>query len=1190
VRTELKDVASSLSVVTKQFLENTGSKNIQDLLVYTTNTEVGGIWGNFSGAGGSQTYSEAGNLLRPANNTRVRGLDAADNTRDYFLSDIPWDSYIVDRVDIQRGPNSMLFGVGSPAGIINASLNSAAFKNANKFETRIDRYGSLRNNLDVNYVILKNQLAVRFSALDDDTEYQQRPAYNHDKRLFGALRFDPKLFENGHTTIRVNYENGDVKANRPRSLPPVDAITAWFKTGNDPWGNPYPNKATPDSTRDWTKYTQPTVTPWYSFAGMGRLGNPDIALFFNYNDAAPLRAQTGSIGTGLGLNSAGGFDGSIGGIQFGRPFGLPTFNGYATSANIPGGSYYGNVSLSDPSIYNFYKKLMDGDNKREYQKWRASNLAVAQTFFDERVGFELVYDAQRYQDGQIGFLNGGEYVLSVDINAKLADGSDNVYRDKDGKLVTNIGRPYVGNSGQYGNNENYIDRDSFRFTATGDFRTEDVWGKSLLTKILGHHVFTGLLSQDTKRTDYRQFAHWAAEPAYADFNQSPGVKADITTGLRQVDWISYLGPTLMDRSSASGANINNINTNIAPQPYQSIRFFDSHWNAPGVNPGAYYEYISYTNVNANAVDTPTGALTGVPNGRIPIGGPVLNGGYQTNDDGTPKKDASGNPIPQFSQSDNPANYVGWVTKTYKTLSSDRGDVESLYTSGQKSRLRVKSMALTWQGYFYDGTFVPVVGWRHDKVTNANSQARKDINNVSLMSYDVDTSPANTKSASGNSKSYGFVLHTPKKFQDSLPLGTHFSVFANQSENFKADAPRGDIFGALIPNQTGNTKEYGVVVSTLNDKLTLKATWYKTKVENATLTSDSAGFGNGNLYYAWALPYWEATHALAALDGIAVPQLRQGSGGWPWNTIATLPNGSPDPVRIAAIVKDFFTNFPLDQKYIDQYGLGMIIDKMHSNSPADWYAAIPQYGSGSIANGGQGSAALGLQPAYAGNLRDFGSGPVAVGSTLSKGVEIEVVAQPTKEWSLSANASQTKATRTSISPSLDKWITTYTNFMAGDAGLIKLWGGDTFRKNWQDHIVSPYAVLKAQIGLSAPEIPKWAYNLTTNYNFSKGWLKGANAGVAYRWLDKRILGYKYNPVTTYLDVNKPWYGPTEEHFDAWVGYGRKVTDKIHWRIQLNMRNVGESNHLVPVNKQPDGSVALSRIQDGMGWQLTNTFTF
>ncbi|HWA84610.1 MAG TPA: TonB-dependent receptor plug domain-containing protein, partial [Opitutus sp.] len=189
VRTDLKDVASSLSVVTAQFLKDTGATNNETLLQYTTNTEVGGIYGNFAGVGSTFTEGATENFSPPHLNTRVRGLDSADNTRDYFRSDIPWDSYNVGRVDIQRGPNSILFGIGSPAGIINASLNTAGFKNAYTFENRVGSYGTVRNSLDLNQVVVDNQLAVRVAALDDHTQYRQDPAFSRDKRLFGALQF-----------------------------------------------------------------------------------------------------------------------------------------------------------------------------------------------------------------------------------------------------------------------------------------------------------------------------------------------------------------------------------------------------------------------------------------------------------------------------------------------------------------------------------------------------------------------------------------------------------------------------------------------------------------------------------------------------------------------------------------------------------------------------------------------------------------------------------------------------------------------------------------------------------------------------------------------------------------------------------------------------------------------------------------
>ncbi len=85
----------------------------------------------------------------------------ADNTRDFYLSDIPWDSYNVGRVDLQRGPNSILFGIGSPAGIVNSSLNPASFKDSNKVENRLDNYGSFRISADFNKVLLKD-VALRY--------------------------------------------------------------------------------------------------------------------------------------------------------------------------------------------------------------------------------------------------------------------------------------------------------------------------------------------------------------------------------------------------------------------------------------------------------------------------------------------------------------------------------------------------------------------------------------------------------------------------------------------------------------------------------------------------------------------------------------------------------------------------------------------------------------------------------------------------------------------------------------------------------------------------------------------------------------------------------------------------------------------------------------------------------------------
>ena len=642
-----------------------------------------------------------------------------------------------------------------------------------------------------------------------------------------------------------------------------------------------------------------------------------------------------------------------------------------------------------------------------------------------------------------------------------------------------------------------------------------------------------------------------------------GAGGDIISGGRQIDWIAYLGPSMMNATSAANANLSNISGDLTPSTYLSTKYFSSKWT-PQINPGTGSAYL------------PADPFTYISHDQN--GNPVTNTG---------------------TQSANPANYAGWTTKSFQTLNADKGDIDALYTSGTKSINKIQSQGFTWQGFVWDDTLAPVFGWRKDTVMNASTTAPKGANQVSLMNYDVDMSNANKVRAVGESKSWGAVLHTPRELRAKLPWDTDISLFFDHSANFKADAPRGDIAGNQIPNPAGTTKEYGFGISTFNDRVRLKVDWYTTTDNNATLPNEAgAGFGN-NLYYAWALPYWGATHALAALDGIN--NYRQGNWGWPWNGI-TGPDGTTTatPAQLHADVVDFFHNIPLTQHTADEYGLGMNVAAMHAATTDDqMYAAIPTYGlntSGVYDTvNGSGASNLGLQPLYAGNLKSFGSGPIASSNMTSKGTEIELTAQPTKNWSLTVNVTKTQSTITEISPTIDAWVDSFTKFFGTvanptPAGLIKLWGGSTMAYNWNANILSGYSLLKAQIGHTAPELSPTKVNIITNYGFDRGFLKGVNAGLAYRWEDRRVLGYQYDATLNSLDVNKPWYGPTDKHVDMWVGYTRKLTDKLDWNIQLNLKNLAEHDKLVPASIEPDGSIGLARIQWGMGATLTNTFTF
>lgn len=163
LNTAIRDVGASISVVTPEFMNDIAATDLGTLLSYTLDTEVGGVSGNFAG-GGSNTGRPDQNGARenPQDNQRVRGIGPASITRDYFLTDIPLDGYNISRVTMNRGPNSLLFGIGNPAGIIEGSLiNAQLQRNYTTVQTRAGSGNSLRATLDHNQVLVRNRLALR---------------------------------------------------------------------------------------------------------------------------------------------------------------------------------------------------------------------------------------------------------------------------------------------------------------------------------------------------------------------------------------------------------------------------------------------------------------------------------------------------------------------------------------------------------------------------------------------------------------------------------------------------------------------------------------------------------------------------------------------------------------------------------------------------------------------------------------------------------------------------------------------------------------------------------------------------------------------------------------------------------------------------------------------------------------------
>ena len=80
-------------------------------------------------------------------NFRVRGLSATV-TRNYFDWVLPTDTYNTERVEEARGPNSILFGIGSAGGVINSSTKQANLsRNFRSATVGVSTYGGYRGTM-----------------------------------------------------------------------------------------------------------------------------------------------------------------------------------------------------------------------------------------------------------------------------------------------------------------------------------------------------------------------------------------------------------------------------------------------------------------------------------------------------------------------------------------------------------------------------------------------------------------------------------------------------------------------------------------------------------------------------------------------------------------------------------------------------------------------------------------------------------------------------------------------------------------------------------------------------------------------------------------------------------------------------------------------------------------------------------
>lgn len=421
INSKIEDLGASITVVTKQQLLDTAAVDINDIFLYEANTEGTGTFTDFSVGRNGDVIDSVQSSPTTAN--RVRGIASANIAVGNFASDsrIPIDTFNVDAVEISRGPNSNIFGLGNASGTVNLLKSQAnVTRNHSRFSVRADSYEGYRGTIDVNRALFRNKFALRVLGMYESTGFVRQPAKDITRRVEGLFTYKP--FKT--TTLRGGYQTYHQFSRRPNSLTPRDTTTYWNSVGRPTW-DPVTQQVRINGVQQPTAYPQSqdgNLPAGLLSQGTGFYNRPAM-----YVDGGGVAYWT--VNRTTTTNNANTPNTNVRYLESGtdimrlRGTTLPLFT-------TPG--------ITNQSLYDWESDNYVAPN---YGKKKADiyNLELDQFIIDtpmHLLAAQVGWYREDYDDYSRNFISGNSSILFIDVNERLLDGRPNPY----------FLRPYLGAS------------------------------------------------------------------------------------------------------------------------------------------------------------------------------------------------------------------------------------------------------------------------------------------------------------------------------------------------------------------------------------------------------------------------------------------------------------------------------------------------------------------------------------------------------------------------------------------------------------------------------------------------------------------------------------------------------------------------------------------------------------------------
>ncbi len=147
IDTPIKNLPFSVNAFTEQFITDIGARSLEDIL-------------NFA-PGVTNAGREFGTGTTKVN---VRGFES-DPQRNGFPSSGYIDAATVARVEVVKGPASLLYGQIAPGGVVNYISKRPFEKKSYALNQSVGSYGYLRSTVDLNQPLVDDKVLVRFNGV-----------------------------------------------------------------------------------------------------------------------------------------------------------------------------------------------------------------------------------------------------------------------------------------------------------------------------------------------------------------------------------------------------------------------------------------------------------------------------------------------------------------------------------------------------------------------------------------------------------------------------------------------------------------------------------------------------------------------------------------------------------------------------------------------------------------------------------------------------------------------------------------------------------------------------------------------------------------------------------------------------------------------------------------------------------------